>query len=486
MNTVRVAPRVVIAFVALVATGGCATILGIDDDYGTADAASGSSAATGTGAGGVSPGSSGSSGDPGSAGGAGSGATDGIAGSAGAGGSGGSPGMGGSGGGDGGAKGGSAGAAIVDSGLSGGDPADGSIGAGGAAGSGGSGAGGSGDAGGRILSPILRVQRGTASIASGAMSQRVAIQQLDLTRSFVVFGSRFDGVAPLDTEVSGQITGSTELTFERAGAGVAPALPVLYYVAEFQSGVQVQRGASTMSSTEVTVTLPTAVDPTKSFPIVTYRNTGSGYGRDDFVRAKLTSPTQLSFENNLAAPNGAVEWQVISFDGASVQSGDVAVAAGDTLVTAPLQNVDPASTWLVFSYELATFMTGASETMIRGRVESATQLAFRRTGSGASGTLTWYAVSFNNGTTVQSGTSELGGTATTATAPLVVVDPLKTIAATGGLYSRGGATAFVTNVNLGYATFTLDVGAGSQLSLSRGPAAAGGAASADWFAIKFF
>jgi hypothetical protein len=76
--------------------------------------------------------------------------------------------------------------------------------------------------------------------------------------------------------------------------------------------------------------------------------------------------------------------------------------------------------------------------------------------------------------------------ATTATAPLVVVDPLKTIAAAGGLYMRGGATAFVTTGNIGYATFTLDVGAGTQLSLSRGPAAAGSTASADWFAIKFF
>jgi len=51
---------------------------------------------------------------------------------------------------------------------------------------------------------------------------------------------------------------------------------------------------------------------------------------------------------------------------------------------------------------------------------------------------------------------------------------------------RGGATAFVNNVNLGYGTFTLDVGTGSQLTLSRGVTAASGAASADWFAIMFF
>jgi len=486
MNTVRVAPRFATAFVALVTIGGCASILGIDHDYGTADDAGGSSAATGTGAGGFSPGSGGSGGDRGSGGDAAPGAMGGGAGSAGQGGSGGSPGTGGSTGGDGGANGGSAGADIVDSGLTGGGPVDGSIGAGGAAGSGGSDAGGLRDAIVPIPSPILRVQRGTASIAAGAMSQGVAIQQLDLTRSFLVFGSRFDGVPPLETEVSGQISGSTALTFARAGAAGAPALPVQYYVAEFQSGVLVQRGASTMSSTQVSVTLPTAVDPTKSFPIVTYRNTGAGYGMDDFVRAKLTSPTQLSLESALAAPNGIVEWQLISFDGASVQSGDVAVAAGDTLVTAPLQNVDPARTWLVFSYVLATFTSGASETMIRGRVETATQLAFRRTVSGATGTLTWYAVSFNNGTTVQSATSSFGGAAATATAPLGAVDPMKTIAATGGLYMRGGATAFVTNVNLGYATFTLDVGAGSQLSLTRGVTAANGAASADWFAITFF
>jgi hypothetical protein len=265
---------------------------------------------------------------------------------------------------------------------------------------------------------------------------------------------------------------------------MAPIEPISYYVAEFQSGVAVQRGATPLMSATMTATL-TAVDLTRSFPIVSYRNTGTTYGRDDFVRAKITSSTQLTIENTLATTGGVAEWQVVTFDGATVQSGDVTVAAADTMVTAPIQTVDPAKTWLLFSYEFGTTMTSVADLMLRGRVESATQLAFRRTTAGASGTLSWYAVSFENGSTVQRGSSNLADTATTLAVPLTAIDPLTTILAAGGLYNRGGATGAAANGTPGHATFTIDLDSGTQLTLRRGAAVAGAPATVDWSTVTF-
>jgi hypothetical protein len=151
------------------------------------------------------------------------------------------------------------------------------------------------------------VQRGSTALAAGMAMQRVTVQQLDPARSFVVFGARFDSAAPADIEITGQITSPTEITFARTGTSGTPAVPVYYYVAEFGSGVTVQRGASALSATTVTAAL-TSVNLGKSFPIVTYRNTGANIGHDDFVRSKLTSATQLSITNDLAgraeSPNG--------------------------------------------------------------------------------------------------------------------------------------------------------------------------------------
>jgi hypothetical protein len=491
--------RAIAVVCAAGAIAGCAALLGIDGDYGNAEDFDGGSAVT---AGSTTSATSSGTGE-GSATGSG-GADVGSGGNGGAAGSGGTPNASGSGGGPAGSSTGAAG--NVDAGRAGSGGVAGSAGAanGGSAGSGGAagaasggsaGAGGvagmggkGGAAGGPIdagrVSPIARVQRGSTTLAAGMAAQKVTVQQLDTSRSFVVFGSRFDSAAPADIEVTAQITAPTELTFTRTGTTGTPAVPIYYYVAEFTSGVQVQRGTTTVSATTTTATL-TNVNLAKSFPIVTYRNTGSNIGKDDFVRAKLTSSTQLSLINDLAAPNGVAEWQVVTFEGATVQSGDVTIGDTANMLTATVQPVDPAKTWLLLSYDLGSFTSGVAQEMIRGKVDSTTQLAFRRSATGAAGTLTWYAISFNNGTTVQSATTNVGDTATSATAALSSVDTLKTIATAGGLYNRAGSTPIVTNESPGQATFTLELTSGTQLSLTRGAAAAGSAPSVDWFAVNF-
>jgi hypothetical protein len=337
------------------------------------------------------------------------------------------------------------------------------------------------------ISPVVQVWNGSTVLGAGASSQSVTIAAVDPSRSFLTFGLLFASPAASDTEASGQIANGTQLQFARAGGSTAPALPIQFSVAEFQSGVSVQRGSTAMTSTSVDVTLPSSADPAHSFPIVTYRNTGSTYGVDDFVRAKLTGAKHLTLDVGLAAPSGVAEWQVVSFDGAAVQSGDVTMGTNQTTLTVSLPSaVTPTSTWLLLSNTISSPSGTAAELLVTGRVSSSTTVTFSRGGGGATQQITWYAVSFTNGTTVQSATAVLGDTVATTAAALTPVDPLKSLATTGGVWLRGGTTAYTTSDNPAYGGFALDIGAGAQLTLTRGLSGPGTQASADYSVVTFF
>jgi hypothetical protein len=343
------------------------------------------------------------------------------------------------------------------------------------------------DAAAVIVSPILRVYAGSTSVAAGASSQTVTLSSIDPGRAFVVAGATFSATEPTQTEVTAQIASSTAVTFARTGGSGAPAIPVAYYVAEFQSGVQVQRGSAAMSATTVSVPLPSSVNLANSFPIITYRNTGSTTGLDDYVRAKLTSGSQLSLGINLAAPDGIVEWQVVSFSGATVQSGDITMGGSDTVVTATLPNaVSPGATWLLLSNEVSNAGGTTAELLVSGRVSSSTDLTFSRAAGGATNQITWYAVSFTNGTTVQSSSLTLDDSATTATVPLAAVDPLKSIAVTGGVWLRGGTTVHAGAANPGFGTYRLNLGTGAQLEVDRGASGTATQSSVDLSVVQFF
>src|SRR6185369_12135873 len=113
---------------------------------------------------------------------------------------------------------------------------------------------------------------------------------------------------------SGQLTNATTVTFARSGT--SGAVTIKWYVAEFTSGVSVQRGSAVLSTSTTDVTLPTAVDLSKSFPLVSQRTDGVVFSNNDFVKAKLTTTTNLQLA--IAGTPGAatVEWQVIEFTGA--------------------------------------------------------------------------------------------------------------------------------------------------------------------------
>jgi hypothetical protein len=254
------------------------------------------------------------------------------------------------------------------------------------------------------------VQNGLATLAAGDAMANVTITSVVTSKSFLVFSTRFNDANPGMSQVSGRILDSTTLRFQRVVSTGTPAITTEWYVAEFPSGVSVQRGTAPDPGTTVSVPIST-VDVTRSFPIVSYRVAGTGYGANDFPRAKITTSTNLGLFLQTAAidPTSAIEWQVVEYTYASVQTGDISFATTDGSRTASITSVDPARAWVLFTYDTADgTVANIGQKMVRGLVTNPTTLTFARDGTGQAMTLTWYLVEFTDDTRVQSASAAFG------------------------------------------------------------------------------
>src|SRR5256712_14080719 len=149
-----------------------------------------------------------------------------------------------------------------------------------------------------------------------------------MTKVFVTFSAFLNGANPVSSKFPGKITAATTLRSNRAKSVGAPAITIEWYVAEFNRGVTVQRNSTTMTANTVNVPIP-SVALANSFPIVTYRKSGTGYGSDDFLKAKITTSTNLQLSLfNITVFDGVAEWQVIEYTDGSVQTGDLTVHPG--------------------------------------------------------------------------------------------------------------------------------------------------------------
>ena len=123
---------------------------------------------------------------------------------------------------------------------------------------------------------------------------------------------------PSASSSSGSIASPTSLTFARYGT--SGPVDIEWYVAEFTSGVSVQRGTTVLNGVDNDQNFPiSTVDLSKSVPIISYTENGQTYNCDDFHRATLTSTTNLQISS--CAPDSTVEWQVVQFTSSSVQTG---------------------------------------------------------------------------------------------------------------------------------------------------------------------
>jgi hypothetical protein len=330
---------------------------------------------------------------------------------------------------------------------------------------------------------LRRVLSGQVVLESGKAEAAATLDGVDEARSFLVFGASFDSTNASRTEISGQLRNGSQASFRRlSDAAGAPNVPITYYVAEFESGVHVQRGSTTLNDAVTKVKLPKAAPLTRSVPLVTFRNSGTVYGLDDHVRAKLTLENELTLEMYQAFGDGVVEWQVVTFDDAEVQTGDVELAGSAlTLATSLGAAVDPAHTWLLFSYQVANVGDGASDLMLRGGLE-AKQLTFDRSAVGASAKLSYYTVTVGAAAAVQRGEATFAAGAETQQVALGNVDLNRSLALAAGNYLRSGSTSLASANNPGSSSFQLSLDAGG-LTLLRGQASTSAAVA--WQVLQF-
>jgi hypothetical protein len=360
-------------------------------------------------------------------------------------------------------------------------------------------------------------QRGTTTVAATATATTITLSPtVDATKAILVFGVSENNDVPADGQISGQITTAatdpgcpatmTCASFQRVGAG--GTVTVTWYVVEFVSGVRVQRGsippcpapspcmddASNPASVDVPIS---AVDRTKTFPLISLRTTGISYDSGDFYRAKLTTDTNLRIVTPDAGAAVTVEWQVVEYQDAKVQTGDLSFTNTDLSLNASLPTaVNTAKSWLIYDYECTPFqcdgdLPNMGSKLMRGVVTDSTTLTFDRNNTGLAGEsidLTWYLVEFTDGTTVQSGSEPFTTTETERNVTLAMpATGGASIASSGGFYLRGGRSGYNADDVAGVGLFRFDLTSPTNLRITRGTTGPGTPATADagWFVVTF-
>ena len=334
-----------------------------------------------------------------------------------------------------------------------------------------------------LAAQLDSVQTGTVTISDTNTFVTDTITSVDTSKSLLLFSNRLGSDVPLEPNhgmVSGELTSGTTVRFERKGS--TGTITVNYYVAEFSSGVTVERGDVDISAATTNVTI-TSVDTAKSFPIISMRTTGSLYSRDDFFRADITTSTNLQLSANTFGGTPTVEWQVVEYTDCTIQTGDVSFATGDSSKTATLTSVDTAKTWLLYTYETDINSAQADAFLVRGQLTDATTLTFDRDGTGTTVDVTYYAVEFTDGTSVQRGSESFTTSETQNDVTITSVDTTWAVASAGD-YGSGGKSAYSADDDPATGWFTLDLSSATNLKITRGVT---GTATADvgWFVVQF-
>ncbi len=332
---------------------------------------------------------------------------------------------------------------------------------------------------------LRRLQSGTATLpigtTGGAQTVNVPISAVDPTRAVLFFSVRGSSVDPGDGQVRGQITSATNVRFTRANDTSLSDLVVQWSVVEFQTGVRVQRGTSAVTDSG---TIPiAAVDPARSFVLVSCSvvSTDVTYGSDDFFRARLAGATALEIVQSTTAAKDC-DWQVVEYQGASVQRGTGTLGAG-ALTSGPIAvaAVDPARAFVQVTWR--TSGDGSGVNLLRARLTSATTVEVDRAVSGTTVDYAWEVVEFTDGTRVQSATESLTAAETSRTRTVTAVDPSRSVALASA-YQRAGQTAYTADDNVGPGWFTVALSDASTVRVERAVTGSA-AASVTWFLLEF-
>ena len=330
------------------------------------------------------------------------------------------------------------------------------------------------------------VQSGSVTFATTDTTKTATITAVVLSKSFVVFGVSLDENDPGAGSITAQLTATTTVTFQRLGTATN-SLTVHWYVAEFTSGVTVQRGSVTSPGASENVTL-TAVDTARSFPLVSNSSSGSTYDANDFVRAEITTSTNLLLTMDNGGETGdVIEWQVVEYLDAEVQTGNLSFLTTDSSKTDTITSVDTSKSWLIFNYKTDGGTTAnIGQRLVRGVITNATTLTFDRSNTGQTLDLTYYLIEFEDATTVAKGQHTFGTSDTSVNKTISITDTSRAIAtAGGGPCGCGGKSDYSADDKPGTGWFTLDITSTTNLTIARDSGTPSSTASLEYYVVEF-
>ena len=299
---------------------------------------------------------------------------------------------------------------------------------------------------------IKSLQNGSVTLSANPTT--VTINAVNMSQAFTAcwFGTT---ASAANSVATCNLTSSTSLVVQAGTTGAV----VGWYVIEFESGANVQRGEVAWATSTATQNIPiNSVDLTKTFVLIGTRTTSTSATIDEqrVTRAILTNSTNLQLtrvETGIAVTH---VWQVIELNNVTVQNGTTTLSAV-TSATAAINSVNLSNTFLVFSVSGAAATNGVdAQYYVRGTFANSTAVVFNRNSATNSVVVSWFAVSVNDAN-VQRGTSSATTTQTTLDSTITAINFSRTspfvssdVGSTGTSDQDSGAwvPSFTNNTNI--------------------------------------
>lgn len=323
---------------------------------------------------------------------------------------------------------------------------------------------------------IMHHRKGGSSTSTSTTVNKNFESKVDLNKSFLIFSHRYSSGDAAGGQIRGQLTNLSEARFDKIGS---VSHTVEYYAAYFSHGVDVQTFTTTNN---VTTALGTAVDPTNTFLIHSWKHVGSStqWGTDDTCGAYINSSgVSVVTDNNSGSPNSAVF--VVSLDSATVQSGNASLAAGSGTVDVALGTaVSTGRAFHIFSMKTNNDVN-ADDFGVSSELTS-NNIHFYRQQTAATLTLFWFVVEFHDNTKVQGGVTEVGSTNTISDIAVSPYKVYRSIPFIPGVHNSAGSTSDTADSGR-YVMYTITDNGDQQLQVQRAESASAGNVS--WHLLDF-
>jgi hypothetical protein len=266
----------------------------------------------------------------------------------------------------------------------------------------------------------------------------IALELPDPSKAFVVCSA-----STTSTNASQRVTctlSTNQLTID-GGSSMLNDVLVSWYVAEFESGVSVQRGTATLTQYNSTATASLSpVDCSKSFVVMAGEQIDGSVSSaiDELLTTRailgtFASPcgvtpgattSTLSISRNYSALTAAptVAWQVVTMDGATVLARGAPTLLGTgailTVTPSPAMAADPTKAFLLMSRAAGNLVAGVeAEYQVRGDLSTCSPMCSTVTFTRVSTTTTpnhqvdiaYEVVRLDDGSSVQHGSTTASG-----------------------------------------------------------------------------